>query len=91
MDEEFQSLVIRLAWSDRVTFEQIEKRTGLREADVIRVMRGALKRSSFRLWRKRVSGRSTKHGKVFKEQQKTRRKRKYRLAEFEEEDYLLPD
>lgn len=55
------SNVIRLAWEDRTTFEEIEKRTGLVEREVIKVMRSALKPSSFRMWRKRVSGRVTKH------------------------------
>ena len=55
------STVIRLAWEDRTTFEEIEKRTGLVESEVIKVMRRELKRSSFRMWRKRVSGRVTKH------------------------------
>lgn len=55
------SRVIRYAWEDRTSFEEIEKRTGLREGEVIEVMRRELKPSSFRLWRKRVSGRVTKH------------------------------
>ncbi|MEM6916321.1 MAG: TIGR03643 family protein [Verrucomicrobiota bacterium] len=58
--------IIRLAWEDRTTFEEIEKRTGLTEAEVIRVMRRELKPASFRRWRKRVSGRVTKHRKKFK-------------------------
>ena len=57
------STIIRLAWEDRTTFEEIEERTGLTEAQVIQVMRRELKPSSFRLWRKRVSGRITKHRK----------------------------
>ena len=55
------SHVIRLAWEDRTSFEEIEERTGLVESQVIAVLRRALKPSSFRLWRKRVSGRITKH------------------------------
>ena len=55
------SRVIRYAWEDRTSFEEIEARTGLTEAQVIKVMRRELKPSSFRLWRKRVSGRVTKH------------------------------
>ncbi len=55
------SHVIRLAWEDRTTFEEIKERTGLVERDVIEIMRRELKPSSFRLWRKRVSGRITKH------------------------------
>ncbi len=55
------STVIRLAWEDRTTFEKIEKRTGLVESEVLKVMRRELKPSSFRMWRKRVNGCVTKH------------------------------
>jgi uncharacterized protein (TIGR03643 family) len=55
------SLIIRLAWEDRTSFEEIKERTGLSEAEVIGVMRRELKPSSFRLWRKRMKGRVTKH------------------------------
>lgn len=55
------SRIVRLAWEDRTSFEEIEKRTGFVERDVITVMRRELKPSSFRLWRKRVNGRITKH------------------------------
>jgi uncharacterized protein (TIGR03643 family) len=57
-------LIIYLAWQDRITFEEIKKETGLSETEVIKVMRKSLKSSSFRLWRKRVSGRVTKHQKM---------------------------
>jgi uncharacterized protein (TIGR03643 family) len=55
------SHIIRLAWEDRTSFEEIEKRSGLMEREVINIVRRQLKPSSFRLWRKRVSGRITKH------------------------------
>ncbi len=55
------SHLIRLAWEDRTSFEEIEEHTGLVESEVIAVMRRELKPASFRLWRKRVSGRITKH------------------------------
>ena len=58
------SLVIRLAWEDRTTFEEIKERTGLVEREVIEIMRRELKPSSFALWRKRVGGRVTKHRKL---------------------------
>lgn len=64
MSDSFASRVIRMAWEDRTTFEEIRERTGLGEAEVIRVMRRELKASSFRMWRKRVSGRVTKHRKL---------------------------
>ena len=36
------SVVIRLAWEDRTSFEEIKERTGLGESEVIEVMRGDL-------------------------------------------------
>jgi uncharacterized protein (TIGR03643 family) len=61
------SRIIRYAWEDRTTFEQIEERTGLTERQVIEVMRRELKPSSFRMWRKRVTGRVTKHRKLLEQ------------------------
>ena len=58
--------VIGMAWADRVSFEEIKKKTGLSEKEVIRIMRTSLKRKSYLLWRKRVRGRVTKHRKLFK-------------------------
>jgi uncharacterized protein (TIGR03643 family) len=58
------SNVIRLAWEDRTTFEEIRTKTGLTEREVITVMRRELKPNSFRLWRKRVTGQVTKHRKL---------------------------
>jgi len=46
------SEVIQLAWEDRTSFETIQERTGLSEAEVISVMRQHLKPQSFALWRK---------------------------------------
>ena len=53
--------VIEMAWEDRTSFEAILYQFGLSEPEVIAVMRAELKPSSFRAWRKRVSGRRTKH------------------------------
>lgn len=55
------SRIIEMAWEDRTPFEVIETQYGLPEADVIKLMRREMKASSFRMWRKRVSGRKTKH------------------------------
>lgn len=60
--------IIRMAWADRCSFEQIRERTGLSESEVIKIMRRELKPGSFRRWRRRVSGRVTKHRKRFKRQ-----------------------
>ena len=58
--------VIGMAWADRISFEEIKKKTGLSEKEVIKIMRKNLKRKSYLLWRKRVRGRPTKHRKLFK-------------------------
>ena len=53
--------VIEMAWEDRTPFSAIETQFGLSERDVIAVMRAEMKASSFRMWRRRVRGRKTKH------------------------------
>ena len=62
MTPDDQSRIIEMAWEDRTPFEAIQAQFGLDEKQVIGFMRRALKPSSFRLWRKRVTGRKTKHG-----------------------------
>ncbi len=61
LSESDLSRVIEMAWEDRTPFEAIEALYGLPEKEVIKVMRRSLKPASFRLWRKRVTGRKTKH------------------------------
>jgi len=53
--------LIQMAWEDRTTFETIQERLGVSEAEVIQVMRAALAPGSFKRWRMRVKGRVTKH------------------------------
>ncbi|GFE00466.1 TIGR03643 family protein [Alteromonas sp. KUL156] len=53
--------VIEMAWEDRTTFDAIKLQFDLKEQEVINLMRRELKPSSFKLWRKRVQGRRTKH------------------------------
>ena len=55
------SRVAEMAWEDRTPFEAIEGLFKLNESGVISLMRRTLKPRSFRLWRKRVTGRKTKH------------------------------
>lgn len=64
--EAFISTIIRMAWADEISFDKIKKDKGLSEAEVIKIMRGNLKINSFKLWRKRVSGRNSKHEKRMK-------------------------
>ena len=53
--------IIQMAWEDRTPFEAIELQFGLLEKEVISLMRTHMKDSSFKMWRKRTNGRSTKH------------------------------
>lgn len=55
--------IIEMAWEDRTTFDAIKFQFGLKEQEVIDLMRRNMKQSSFKMWRKRVSGRKTKHEK----------------------------
>lgn len=55
------SRIIEMAWEDRTPFEALEREYGLNESAVIKLMRQNLQASSFKLWRKRVTGRKTKH------------------------------
>ena len=56
--------IIEMAWEDRTPFEAIFNQFGLTEKEVIIIMRNNLKTSSFKLWRKRVTGRKSKHLKL---------------------------
>lgn len=55
------SEIVAMAWDDETSFDNILAQTGLTEPEVIKIMRGHMKPSSFRMWRKRVSGRAAKH------------------------------
>ncbi|WP_290613889.1 TIGR03643 family protein [Idiomarina sp.] len=64
LSEADTSRVIEMAWEDRTPFEAIEEIYGLNESQVIKLMRKHLKRTAFKNWRARVSGRTTKHRKI---------------------------
>ncbi len=53
--------IIGMAWEDRTTFDVIKSQFGISESEIIKIMRRNMKPSSFKMWRKRVSGRKTKH------------------------------
>ena len=53
--------IIQMAWEDRTPFEAIEQQFGLIEKQVIEFMRANSKLSSFKMWRKRMTARKTKH------------------------------
>ena len=74
--------VISLAWSDKVSFEEILMKTGKSENEVIKIMRRSIKPASFRLWRKRVNQKSIKHRKKFEYS------RKQITSKIKKNDYL---
>ena len=63
LDLETTDRVIRMAWEDDVSFDAIALQFNLSESQVIALMKQKMKPSSFRMWRKRVIGRVTKHAK----------------------------
>ncbi len=61
MDPADISRIVEMAWEDRTPFDAILQSYGINEAAVIDLMRQTMKPSSFSMWRKRVTGRATKH------------------------------
>lgn len=55
------SEIVEMAWDDNTSFDDIKAQSGLSEPEVIKIMREHMQPSSFRMWRKRVSGRASKH------------------------------
>ena len=53
--------IVEMGWEDRTSFDTIHQQFGISEAEVIKIMRQSMKRSSFLMWRERVRGRKTKH------------------------------
>lgn len=60
--------IVEMAWEDRTPFDAIEAQFGVREPEVIRIMKDQMKLSSWKMWRKRVQGRPTKHSKLRNEE-----------------------
>ncbi|HTL89492.1 MAG TPA: TIGR03643 family protein [Leptolyngbya sp.] len=61
LDSETIDRILEMAWEDRTPFAAIERQFGLNEPQTIALMRREMKLTSFKMWRKRVSGRKTKH------------------------------
>ena len=60
--------IIEMAWEDRTTFDAIKAQFGLKEQEVIELMRLNQSPQAFKRWRRRVSGRKTKHEKLRSEE-----------------------
>lgn len=56
--------IIEMAWEDRTPFDAITFQFGISEQQTIELMRREMKATSFKMWRKRVQGRATKHAKL---------------------------
>lgn len=54
------SNIIALAWCDKTSWSQVQEQLGLKEDDVMKIMKKNLKPSSYKLWRKRVKKHKTK-------------------------------
>lgn len=57
--------IIMMAWEDRTSFDAIEEQFQLSPGDVIKLMRRSMTPRSFKMWRKRTQGRTTKHESKF--------------------------
>ena len=64
LSDEDISRIIEMGWEDRTPFEAIELQFGLNQDGVIKVMRANLKLNSFKLWRARTHGQTTKHAEL---------------------------
>jgi uncharacterized protein (TIGR03643 family) len=53
--------IIMMAWEDRTSFDAIREQFGLSPGEVIKLMRREMTANSFKMWRKRTHGRTTKH------------------------------
>lgn len=56
--------IVNMAWEDRTPFEAVEVQFGLKEAEVIKLMKYQMRLNNWKKWRARVQGRKTKHLKL---------------------------
>jgi uncharacterized protein (TIGR03643 family) len=70
--------IIMMAWEDRTSFDAITDQFGLTPGEVIKLMRREMKPSSFKMWRKRTAGRTTKHEARFSETENGNQPRRFR-------------
>jgi uncharacterized protein (TIGR03643 family) len=72
------SRIIMMAWEDRTSFDAIQQQFGLTPGDVIKLMRREMKSRSFKMWRKRTAGRTTKHEAHFNQTERGKQPRRFR-------------
>lgn len=61
LTEEDRDRIVQMAWEDRTSFDAIERQFGLKEAEVIKLMKFEMTERNWKKWRARVQGRKTKH------------------------------
>ena len=49
------SEIVQMALSDQISFRDIDTQYGIKEKEVVKLMRMTLKKGSYRAWRKRVN------------------------------------
>ena len=49
------SEIVQMALSDHISFRDIDTQYGIKEKEVVKLMRMTLKKGSYRAWRKRVN------------------------------------
>jgi len=55
------SRMVEMAWQDRTPFEAIKNEFNLSENQLKHAMRKLISPASYKMWRKRIQARSTKH------------------------------
>jgi uncharacterized protein (TIGR03643 family) len=70
--------IIQMAWEDRTSFDAIRDQFRLSPGEVIKLMRSEMTERSFKMWRKRTCGRTTKHEKKFDVRIDTKEIRRFR-------------
>jgi len=68
LDDQDIDRIVNMAWEDRTPFEAIEAQFGLKESEVIKLMKNQMRLNNWKKWRARVQGRKTKHRKLREEQ-----------------------
>jgi uncharacterized protein (TIGR03643 family) len=53
--------IVQMAWEDRTPFDAILAQFGVKESEVIALMKAEMRLSNWKKWRARVQGRATKH------------------------------
>lgn len=72
--------VIQMAWEDRTSFDAIRTQFSLSPGEVIKLMRREMTARSFKMWRKRTTGRTTKHDQRFEAEHQGSPVRRFRCS-----------